>query len=393
MIETKNGVQIIVERHYFTEQLFKMGIVKNDKYPSDLYRLYFSYIFDSIRRNADTNKDRSIVPFIEQYKYLKLRFEELPFNYNLVNLEFNTNSFILKFEESKPTVPDLSVVESFNVFSSIIETLGDISSELIKKAGCYLLSLGEVEKFYIGESRWLARRLGEHKSALLSGDHLCRELQDDFNKTEKREFDLKVTTMRVEDKFAAEKLEVELIRWFNRKSGIYNYRLPNEESSSNAIVRARNGKITLSQETLLKMSATRKGMKLTEEQLRNSGLSKAKAIMADGIWFESATDCARRLNLVQSTVTRRLSNDKFPDWYYIGGKGDPNIAPGTEFVKKRNLNGRTGRRVSVEGIIYLNAERAAKQLVVTAKTVQRRCGYSPIDYPQWKDWFFVDTDE
>lgn len=393
MNETNSGVQIIVERHHFTEQLFKMGIVKNDKYPRDLYRLYFSYIFDSIRRNVDANRDKLMIPFVEQFKYLKARFAELPFNYNLVNLEFNTNSFILKFEESKPTTPDLSVVESFNVFSSIIETTSEISSELVRKAGCYILSLGETEKFYIGESRWLARRLGEHKSSLLTGDHPCRELQEDFNKTEKKELDLKVVTMRVEDKFSAEKLEIELIRWFNRNSGIYNYRLPDEETSSDAIVRARNGKITLSQETLIKMSVTRKGMKLTEDQLRNSTLSKAKAIMADGVWFESATECARQLNLIQSTVTRRLSNDKFPDWYYIGGKGDPNIAPGTEFVKKRNLNGRTGRRVSVEGVVYLNTEEAAKHLIVSSKTVHRRCGYSPIDYPQWKDWFFVDSDE
>lgn len=385
-------VTIYVNRSYFTDQLFKLSVVKNDTYPDFVYNLFFSYVFDSMRRKCEV-KDRLLIPFIEHFKYLCGRFEQIPHNYNLSTLVVGEDKLILKFKDTLPIVPDLSKVSGTHMFNHIAE-FTESGINLVQKPGVYILSVKGNETCYVGESLWLARRLGEHKSDLKLGTHKVPRLQEDFNKSDSKEFSLQVFVIELDDKAQAQKLELEIIRYLLRIGDLYNHKLPSLLGDDTTLItRNDRGALTLSKETIEKMTLVRRGKRLTDEHLRNSVLSKAKAIMADGVWYESATECSRQLNLVQSTVTRRLSNDKFPDWYYVGGKGDPNFEDGTAYVKKRNLNGRTGRRLSINGVTYLNAIEAENSTGVNRKTVYRRCSYNPIDRPEWKDWFFIDTDD
>lgn len=77
----------------------------------------------------------------------------------------------------------------------------------------------------------------------------------------------------------------------------------------------------MSKEEIERSREARTGQKRTEEQIQNlknspASLSRAKAVIADGIEYFSIGEAARAHNVVYTTVTSRIDSPNFPGWYF-----------------------------------------------------------------------------
>lgn len=380
---------IIVPRTFNTGVLFKSFFKVEPEDSTLLFSLIMANAFKVIATREERTTPNLINVLADEYtESIGEHLTSMPINYHVEEVDPRKSDIWVKISDKVDAVPNLKIVKRFAFIDDLLSDDVDVMKTLTQDNGCYILEREDVHEVYVGQSVLLARRLGEHKYRAKNRIHHSVELNKIYNGIGK----LSVTVFVVNDESQLETLEKKLIHYCNRFTGVLNTLLLKEIEGYEVIVRSRNGLLEHSDETKKRMSEVRKGRKLTEEHKLKSSIGHSKPVSIEGKWYLSATSAAKDLNMIQTTVMRRLSNDKFPDWFYIGGKGDPE-ADQENLVMKRKSNASGGRTISIKGKFYNSAREAEKDLNVSAKTVHRRCGYSPIDYPQWKDWFFVDTDE
>lgn len=66
-----------------------------------------------------------------------------------------------------------------------------------------------------------------------------------------------------------------------------------------------------------KNSHPRKGVPFTEEHKKNLSKSMGKNCYVDGVIYESVKECAKILNINESTVGWRMRSKSFPNYYYV----------------------------------------------------------------------------
>jgi len=90
-------------------------------------------------------------------------------------------------------------------------------------SGVYKITSMSTGRVYIGQTKWILKRLTEHVSRLVDKQHTCSQLQKDFNTFGLADFTVEILTECTVDQLRAE--ETRAIRHYDRKGyQLYTHR-------------------------------------------------------------------------------------------------------------------------------------------------------------------------
>lgn len=145
-----------------------------------------------------------------------------------------------------------------------------------------------------------------------------------------------------------------------------------------------------STESKNKMSLSRKGIKLTDEQKSKRDYSHllkhesptSKKLSVNGVIYKTITLAMSDLNLSRKLILKNLS-DKSPEfinWFFLNEKDQAKV----DLLEVKHR----GRKVSVNGIIYKKIGDAAVANNCTKACVHYRLNSNAASF---KDWFYVNV--
>ena len=193
----------------------------------------------------------------------------------------------------------------------------EIDREFYHCAGIYQIKNTENHKVYIGKTRRLGRRLGEHRASLRKGKHRNKELQQDYDLLGEDKF---VVNLLYVGEDGLDELEVSCIASARKDDGCYNvfggrskgYSVTDEFREK--ISRAHKGRVDSDETRAKKSNATKKQWKNTsyrdlmiesaKKQWQNEAYRK---IMYDAHTTKLA--CGHKLNEEQVLELRKLRLD------------------------------------------------------------------------------------
>ena len=180
--------------------------------------------------------------------------------------------------------------------------------------GCYELKHLKTEKVYIGVSKNCERTEYEEKLTLRNNKHRNKELQKDFNDDDSLSFVILKPFSDIKD---AINYKQSLLDKYNSddklKIKLYN-------KAINAKLFNKGLKHKCSDKTKAKISKSKIGKPQSENHKKNIVNAVSKPIVIENIWYKSATEASRILNISQVTIFKRLNNRNFPEYKYVNKK-------------------------------------------------------------------------
>lgn len=150
-----------------------------------------------------------------------------------------------------------------------------------------------------------------------------------------------------------------------------------KHSSEHVINQANSNRGSVrSVEIIKQISLYKKGKKLNlnseSEIKRKINVMKAnrKQVSVNGVVYDSITDASILLGYDRHTITSRLKDTRFPEWFYLN-------------PKEKNYS-EEHRKISINGTIYSSLKEAADAVGLSTKTVNRLLLSTEIIYSEWK---------
>lgn len=296
----------------------------------------------------------------------------------------NGSELEINFSE---TIFDDGDVEKITDIQIIPDLMGDL--DLDRNSGAfscvYIIRNMDTDVLYIGSSYNCYKRLREHRNDLRNKRHCNVPLQYAYNKLKGK---LQVYIIRTTEVNTPFWLENVVLTYINKHGETYNIGdtaelprlgVPVSEETRRKQSEAHSG-VNLSFESRAKMSSSRRGVPLNEERKANLVAVSKKALMGDGVKYESAAECARITGIGQSSITRRLTNPNYPGWYMIGSPHDPDVKSGK--VEQTTEKNSSNFAYLVEGNLFFTADEVAKALGYSPATVKRRVNDDR--FPSWE---------
>jgi group I intron endonuclease len=253
---------------------------------------------------------------------------------------------------------------------------------MIINTGIYIITNTINGKCYVGSSIHLDRRRLEHFSSLKSNKHHNNHLQQSYNKHGRDVFEFSILeSFEITDDIKDKLLEREQF-WIDNLKPEYN------------ILQVAGSCLGFnhSDETKEKISNTLKGVKKSEEHVKNirkcqkgkivseetkEKLSKAydnrrdrpghtSKIFIDDVLYNSIKDASEILNISYSTIQGRLTNENFQNYRHETG-----IVNRPKNNPKKGLTFKN-TPVIIDGIAYLSAIEASKSLGIKSDTIKYR---------------------
>lgn len=289
-------------------------------------------------------------------------------------------------------------VTDFRFYSTIRKAIRSDKYNTFRKVA-YVISPLETKESYVGSSTKLVHRMRGHYNGLIAKRHHAKGLQEVFDATGSDPSTMSVFVFDLSNEVDIFEKEQELMDFLRVKAIVLNNSVDARSPAKGRIVsdsskekmKISSRRVCHSAQTREAMSKARKGKISYSPEIRKQQIEKVKKpIMGAGVLYPSATEAAKIIGINQSSMVRRLSSNSFPDWYYVGGSKDPNRDLNAPLVEKRKLNEFKSRDMMIEGKLYKSTEDVAKVYGVSGNTVKRRCTFDPIQWPQWKDWFYID---
>lgn len=182
--------------------------------------------------------------------------------------------------------------------------------------GCYELKHLKTEKVYIGVSKNCERTEYEEKLTLRNNKHRNKELQKDFNDDDSLSFVILKPFSNIENAINYKQKLLDKYNSDNKlKTKLYNLGI-------NARLYNLGLKHKQSDETKAKISKSHTGKRHSEDHKKNVINAISKPIVIENIWYKSATEASRILNISQVTIFKRLNNPNFPEYKYVNKKND-----------------------------------------------------------------------
>ena len=182
--------------------------------------------------------------------------------------------------------------------------------------GCYELKHLKTEKVYIGVSKNCERTEYEEKLTLRNNKHRNKELQKDFNDDDSLSFVILKPFSNIENAINYKQKLLDKYNSDNKlKTKLYNLGI-------NARLYNLGLKHKQSDETKAKISKSHTGKRHSEDHKKNVINAISKPIVIENIWYKSATEASRILNISQVTIFKRLNNPNFPEYKYVNKKDD-----------------------------------------------------------------------
>lgn len=212
-----------------------------------------------------------------------------------------------------------------------------ISTNIPKLPGTYVIHVPGAKE-YIGSSSDLYRRVLKHASELNRGVHPIKDLQNDHDSCNDN---VDVTFTVLDTKEAALDNEQSLLDARISTGTLYNM-------ATNARASQQGLRRTLSEETKLKMSESRKGTEATKEKIEKMSAarrgkpmseehkakikeanknsqgsinallqlaeSRQQPISVNNVVYPSSSIAAKELGITTNTVFGRVKSPNFPDW-------------------------------------------------------------------------------
>ena len=180
--------------------------------------------------------------------------------------------------------------------------------------GCYELKHLKTGKVYIGVSKNCEITEYEQKLTLRNNKHRNKKLQKDYNDDDSLSFVILKPFSDIEDGI---NYKQSLLDKYNSdsklKTKLYN-------KAINAKLYNKGLKHICSDETKIKMSKSHIGKHYSEDHKNNIINAVSKPIIIENIWYKSATEASKILNISRITIFKRLNNPNFPEYEYVNKK-------------------------------------------------------------------------
>ena len=157
--------------------------------------------------------------------------------------------------------------------------------KLKENSGVYVIQCKENGRMYIGSSKRLRERISNHKRCLEDGNHHCIDLQLDYNKYGKENFDIKI--LEYCNEADARKRELEYIDNLNIKKFGYN--------------------------TYDFKDSIRKKYNMFYEKCLNFAINKGYE-SDDNIWLFSIFDLSKEIKMTVSKIIHSFGVDSNYSW-------------------------------------------------------------------------------
>jgi hypothetical protein len=201
---------------------------------------------------------------------------------------------------------------------------------------------------YVGSTKDINRRLGQHEHSLRRGRHPVKALQKLYTE----EPGIEAFFFLTESEFEARQLEEWLIDRFASSGRLLN---------RNQIgFRGMSG-LSHSAETRRKISQLKLGRKLPAEAIAKRSITNSIPVEIDGQHYSSLKDAGEILGFSSSFLIHRLNSGNFPTWKYLDGRDKKVVGKST--VKQP---------VSVSGVRYRSMNAACQALGRSKAWVDKR---------------------
>lgn len=253
------------------------------------------------------------------------------------------------------------------------------------RSGVYRIDNSINGKCYVGSSIDLNRRRKEHSYTLANNSHANRHLQYSYNKYG-REF-FRFTIIEILD--ISENIKQLLLEreqfWIDNLLPEYNILLiagttlgfNHSVETKEQISNSTKG-VKKSAEHSKHIKEAQKGKILTEEHKKKlsesaknrKSASHSSKVSIDGVIYDSLKEASEILNIKYNTISKRLANPNFQNYFYMNGKI-------TKIIKspKKGMNFKN-TPVIIDDELYEFALNASKILSIKINTVKYRIASS-----------------
>lgn len=286
--------------------------------------------FDFIRRKPYNSLFNLKQKFLLLLQFKKFYEVKIPLNYTLPMSGNNVHSTFNASNGIEPTTPNLP----FPGYWFDRKT----------KSGIYLIHCKPKNKFYVGASTHVNRRLNAHKSRLSRGNHECTELQNDYNTFGVQEFTFQkilmgsgLLTVKELEPFETVILETlppekrynKYVNWRKRPKELNTFfGCQHSDESRRLLSEGKRG-----QESSFKgktqSEAVRQLISLQNKGTSNKG--RSKGLYIGEVYYESVSEAARCTKYARRVIRERC-HSKHPNFshYQWAASSSPSSPPETK---------------------------------------------------------------